>query len=61
MDDPRHLRPRAWVAGLGALALVGPLLAAHTLPRFGDPLRAGALIVFLALGVYETVWRRRPR
>jgi len=57
MDRPENLRPRIWVAALGALGLIGLLLAAHAVPTAATPLRAGALIWFFGFGVYETVWR----
>lgn len=57
MEQPINLRPRLWVAVCGVLGLLGLLLAATATPHYATMLRAAAIIWFLGLGAYETLWR----
>ncbi len=61
MEASKYRRPRLGVAALGVVGLVGLLWAAQAMPGAGTLLRAGALLWFLGLGAYETVWRVDPR
>ena len=66
MDKANYVRPRFWVVAWGVAIVVALLVAARCLPAAADGLGSLALILFLALSVYQTAWqaqvqpRRRP-
>ena len=66
MDKANYVRPRFWVVAWGVAVVAALLVAARYWPAASDGLGSLALILFLALSIYQMAWqarvqqRRRP-